>query len=128
VVRCQALSDERVMGDAAMNVAASGGGSGSGSGSGGGGGQRIVKEGWLQKRGTVDAICVSYELPSEFPRVAIRFLLASFRASVCHSATLSRVRVVRCRDILVNTTPNLKRAREPRLCTSPLIARGCKFR
>lgn len=32
-----------VMGDAAMNVAASGGG-----------GQRVVKEGWLQKRGTTE--------------------------------------------------------------------------
>ncbi|XP_014480747.1 PREDICTED: RAC serine/threonine-protein kinase-like isoform X3 [Dinoponera quadriceps] len=37
------------MGDAAMNVAASGGGGGGAGGSGGG--QRIVKEGWLQKRG-----------------------------------------------------------------------------
>ncbi|XP_032678954.1 RAC-beta serine/threonine-protein kinase B [Odontomachus brunneus] len=37
------------MGDAAMNVAASGGGGGAGGS--GGSGQRIVKEGWLQKRG-----------------------------------------------------------------------------
>lgn len=40
------------MGDAAMNVAASGGG-----------GQRVVKEGWLQKRGTAEHfhnICIYF--------------------------------------------------------------------
>jgi len=98
VVRCQALSDERVMGDAAMNVAASGGGSGSGSGSGGGGGQRIVKEGWLQKRGTVDAICVSHELPPEFPE--LRYASSSRRsarayvtARHCHECAWSVVEI-----------------------------------
>lgn len=42
--RCaQVRIKEGAMGDAAMNVAASGGG-----------GQRVVKEGWLQKRGTTE--------------------------------------------------------------------------
>jgi len=96
VVRCQVLSDERVMGDAAMNVAASGGGSGSGSGSGGG--QRIVKEGWLQKRGTVDAICVSHELLTEF--LELRYASSSRRsarayviARHCHECAWSVVEI-----------------------------------
>lgn len=109
------------MGDAAMNVAASGGGGGvggvsgsgsggvSGSGSGGVsgsggngsgsgsvsgnvGGQRIVKEGWLQKRGIITPRPVHniyvlrnvYSVDANVSRDCRMFLLDMSTSSVCH--------------------------------------------
>lgn len=60
----QVRIDVRAMGDAAMNVAASG----SGGGGAGGSGQRIVKEGWLQKRGTANDVFIIFTFCVMFAR------------------------------------------------------------
>lgn len=70
---------ERAMGDAAMNVAASSGGSG---------GQRIVKEGWLQKRGTAKAVHNIYTLRNVYLRLHSRLSHAA-------SCVVSRERMSR---------------------------------
>lgn len=112
----QVRIDVRAMGDAAMNVAASGGGGGAG---GSGGGQRIVKEGWLQKRGTVNDIFIIFTFCTMFARRHV-----SYRRTLL--STLFRQRAYVTRGTTVTSALRFELSSSTRSQRCDIAAQTCR--